>query len=94
MLPFLKKKNAPQTGVIVQTRNPDEKPDENQEDNSDGIQACAQDLLTAIQSSDTRSMADAIKAAFEILDAAPHKEGRHTNEEKPSPHTYDAQKED
>ncbi len=92
MLPFLKKKNAPQTGVIVQTRNPDEKPDENQEDNSDGIHACAKDLIDAVHAHDIKGAAEAIKAAFEILDSKPHEEGPHTNE-KPSPHTYEAQKE-
>jgi len=74
----LKRKNETTSpGVIVQNRTPD-KPDENQDDT--GIHACAQDLLSAIESKDVKGIADALKAAFEIADSAPHKEGPHTNE--------------
>jgi hypothetical protein len=88
MLPFLKKKH--QTGVITQTRQPDE--DKEPKDSEDqGLMACAQDLIDAIQASDSKRVAAALRAAFEIVDSQPHEEGEHTDEEAPFPHSYDAQ---
>lgn len=84
ILPFLDKKTA-QTGVIVKQRAPDEKPEESQGDDS-GIHACAEDLIHAIHNKDIKAAAEAIKAAFEILDAQPHEEGPHVE-----PHSYDSQ---
>jgi len=84
MLPFLKK--APSAGVIVTTRQPDE-----QKDSEDhGLRQCAKELIDAVHTKDEAAVARAIRAAFEILDSEPHEEGPHTNE-KPSPHTYEAQ---
>lgn len=84
MLPFLKKK--PQPGVMVQTRQADE---DKQPDNT-GLEACAQDLIDAVQSGDAKRVASALKAAHDICDTYSHEEGPHTNEE-PSPHTYESQ---
>jgi hypothetical protein len=80
LLPFLKKKPAAAVGVIVKTRTPDEKPEQDQDDSSAGIEACAHDLLTAIEAKDVKGIADALQAAFEIADSQPHEEGEHTNE--------------
>lgn len=86
-MPFLKKRDKQMTsGLSIKTRTPD-KTEENQE--HAGIHACAQDLMTAIHANDVKGVADALKAAFEIADKAPHEEGPHTN-----PHSYDDQKED
>jgi hypothetical protein len=87
VLPFLKRKEASSPGLIVKTRTPDEKPEENQEDDSSAaIHACAQDLILAVHSKDVKRTAEALTAAFEILDSMPHEEGEHIN-----PHSYDAQ---
>jgi hypothetical protein len=83
VLPFLKKKyEAGMGGVIVKTREPD-KTQENQEVNEEdaAIEAVASDLIEAIHSKDVKRAAEAIRAAFEIMDSLPHEEGPHTNEE-------------
>jgi hypothetical protein len=80
MLPFLKKKeDVTSPGLIVKTRMPD-KTEENQDTGSEGMHSAAQDLLSAIESKDTKAIASALKAAFDIADSQPHEEGAHTNE--------------
>lgn len=89
MLPILKRlKEAPVAGLIVKTRAPDEKPQDESDDHSAAIEACARDLITALHAKDVKGVASAICSAFEILDSLPHEEGEHTNA---SPHSYDAQ---
>jgi hypothetical protein len=94
VLPFLKSKNdkaAGIAGVIVKHREPDEKPEQDQEDDpSMAIKACARALIDAVHSRDEQGVADAISDAFEILESMPHDEAEH---ESPSPHTYEAQDE-
>lgn len=79
MLPFLKQRRD--AGLIVQTRKPDEKPSES-EDMGDPVEACAEDLINAIHAKDVRRAAEAMRAAFEIMDAEPHVEGPHESEEE------------
>lgn len=87
MLPFLKNKDKYGPGLMVKTRAPDQKPQDEQEDNhSMAIEACAHELIAAIHAKDVKSVAEALKDAFEILDSMPHEEGEHTE-----PHSYDAQ---
>lgn len=81
MLPILNKKKS-QTGVIVQQRAPDSKPEQNQEDSS-GLEIAAKDLLNAVEAKDIKGIAEALKAAFQIADSEPHEEGE--------PHSYQAQ---
>lgn len=69
MLPFLKK--SKQVGVIVEQRKPD-KPSENSE-----MDACASDLLSAIEAKDIKGIAAALKAAHDLADSVPHSEGEH-----------------
>ncbi len=88
LLPFLKKKEAGQTGAIVQTRTPDQKPEENQENQSAAIEACARELITAIHAKDHKSAANALVDAFDILESMPRDETEHS---APLPHSYDAQ---
>lgn len=83
MLPFLKKKEVPAAGLIVKTRAPDEKPNENQDDSHIAIESCAQELIRAIHAKDAKAAAMAIKDAFDILESMPHEESE--------PHSYDAQ---
>lgn len=77
LLPFLKNKRK-ETGVIVQQRSPD-MPEQESDDN--GLEAAAQDILSAISSNDSKALAMAIKAAFEICDSEPHVEGEHIEQE-------------
>ncbi len=69
-----------QDGIAQQTRKPDNKSQENQEDNA-GMEAVAHDLISAIHSRDAKAVSEALKAAFEIADSEPHEEGPHTNED-------------
>lgn len=79
MLPFLKPKRQ-DAGIAVTVRTPDGGM-EREEDHSEGLKACAADLIRAVHAKDEDSVASAIKAAFEILDSLPHNEGPHTNDE-------------
>lgn len=93
MLPFLKKKDASVAGLIIKTRAPDAAPkaDENEEkdDSSAAIEACASELVRAIHSRDAKAVAAALKDAFDILEAT--EEETPEESEAPSPHSYDAQ---
>jgi hypothetical protein len=87
----MKKKNEGHvSGILVKTREPDEKPEseDDKDDPSAAIHACAQDLVSAINANDVKAVAEAIQAAFEILDSMPHEEGPHVE-----PHSYAAQNE-
>jgi hypothetical protein len=88
VLPFLKNKDKSVAGLIIKTRKPDEKPEQDQQDDpSAAIKACANALIQAVHMRDEQGVADAISDAFQILDAMPHEEGEH----KPAPHSYEAQ---
>lgn len=71
LLPFLKNKHK-DVGVIVQHRAPDS-PEQAAESDS-GLHAAAQDMLSAISSGDAARLAQAVKAAFQILESQPHEE--------------------
>jgi hypothetical protein len=91
LLPFLKnrdKQTGGIAGMIIKTREPDEKPDTEQEDDREaGIKACAAQLISCIHAHDVQGAADALKDAFAILDSQPHTEGEHVE-----PHSYEASK--
>lgn len=91
MLPYLKKAKqaAVQTGIIMKTRQPDEPntSEDIKDDPNAAIEACASDLIKAIHMKNTAAVAEALRAAFEIMDSEPHTEGPHI-----APHSYDAQK--
>lgn len=80
MLPFQKNKQGQVAGIIMKTREPDNK---EESDNSSAIEACAKDLIEAVHSRDIKRVAEALQSAFEILE----------NSEKSSvePHSYDSQ---
>jgi hypothetical protein len=86
VLPFLAKKKQ-DAGVIVQERQPDEKPENDSE--FDELAECARDLMSAIERKDHKGMADAFHAMFQVCEEIPHAEGEHIE-----PHSYDAQKEE
>ena len=84
-LPFLQKKQV--AGVIVSHRKPDGSKEEShsEEEDSDhsGLTACMRELASALKSDNHEAAAEAFRSAFQILDAEPHEEGPHTNEEEP-----------
>ena len=78
-LPFLKKKTQ-QPGIAVEYRSPDD--DESEPNKDEPLEACAEDLIRCVASSDKAGVAKALRAAFDILDSEPHEEGPHTNDEE------------
>jgi len=82
LLPFSKKDQSI-SGALMQKRHPDQKPQENQDDSSAGIEACAQEIIDAVEAKDAKRVAEALKDAFELLD---------NDDEAPEPHSYDSQK--
>lgn len=68
MLPFLRPRS--QTGIIVETRKADsETPSEVSE-----LDAVADDLIAAVHAKDKKGVAEALQAAFAILESTPHDE--------------------
>ena len=86
MLPFLQPKRI--TSIIVQRANKsnlhDVKPEHEIEKDEEhlGLEACAEDLLKAIDERSIMGIKKALKNAFEILDSEPHVEGPHIEEEE------------
>lgn len=83
ILPFMKPKM--QTGVIVSTRKPDEIPKDESSPDDSGLEVCAQDIISALESKDAKKLAAAIKSAFQICEASPE------SDDGAEPHSYDAQ---
>ena len=82
MLPFLNKHKQSVSGLIIERRKPDETPDQDESSEGDDIlEAAASDILNAIEQKDSKHLALALRAAFQILDSEPHEEGPHLNEE-------------
>lgn len=81
MLPFLKNRDKQSGGIVHKYKSPDGgiKSEPTYSDGDD-LRECASDLLKAVQSNDINAVAEAIRAAFTILDSQPHEEGPHTNE--------------
>lgn len=68
LLPFLKRKEAQPTGIIIKTRAPDGAKADESADNSDyGIESCAGDLLRALENKDVKGIAEALESAHEVL---------------------------
>ena len=84
MLPFLKNKERSVGAINTEYRKPDEKPEHEGEmdGHEEALEACASELIRGVESGDKRMVVDALRAAFEILDAMPHEEGEHINEEE------------
>jgi hypothetical protein len=73
---------------MVKQRAPDaEEPEQAEESNdNEGLEACARELLHAIEARDHKAMARALVDLFQIADSQPHEEGEHVE-----PHSYEAQ---
>ena len=73
MLPFLKNMQEASASAPADPvkRNPD-----NEED-YDSLHVAAEDVIAAVHAKDAKALAQALKAAFEIIDSEPHEEGEH-----------------
>lgn len=73
MIPFRKNQDeASMAGPVEKIkRSPDEGAD------YDYLEACAEDLISAVKSGNAKLVADAIRTAFQVLDSEPHEEGPH-----------------
>lgn len=81
MLPFLKQRRQT-SGVIIQERDPvDSGTEEKIDEEIQALEGVASDLLSAIESKDTKKIAESLKAAFSICETYPHEEGEHIDEE-------------
>lgn len=82
-LPFLKPRRR-DAAVIISTRKAEGGQIEQGEEGSlpEGLHMASEDLIRAVHSKDAAAVSEALKAAFEILDAQPHEEGPHTNDEE------------
>lgn len=77
MLPFLKPQKQQSGGVITEVRKPDGSLNEKSDEQDQGLIAAAEDIMKAINSKDSKQLAAAIKAAFEICDSEPNSEYAH-----------------
>lgn len=80
MLPFLKNRKEPGMAGVTTLYRKEDGSNESEDMHNSGIKAAAEDLCKAIKAEDYEAAAKALKAAFEIFDSEPHKEGPHTNE--------------
>lgn len=74
MLPFLKKNKEASASAPVDSL--ERKPD-SAESEYDPLEACAEDLLQAMEKKDVKMLAAALRSAFELCEMEPHKEGDH-----------------
>jgi hypothetical protein len=75
MLPFQKKQEA---SVVMPSESIRRTPDHEEE--YDHVEAAAEDLYHAVKSGHIKGIAEALRAAFDILDSEPHHEGPHIGE--------------
>ena len=81
MLPFLKNKQK-SSGIVQTLHRPADMADKAEQTAQDAdLEICAMDILKAIKTSDIKLLSQALKSAFEMLDAAPHVEGEHIKDE-------------
>lgn len=79
MLPWMKDQKKNVAGVIMATRKPDggfrdESTPETSFSDSDGLQACAEDIIKAIEAKDAKALATALQDAFDVMESQPHDE--------------------
>jgi len=66
------KNKRKETGLIIETRKPDAMPEV--DESSAALEAAADDILAAISANNSKGLAEAIRAAFQILESEPHEE--------------------
>ena len=81
MLPWMQPKKS--GAVIMAKMKPEGSVESMQEEGEEdpSLMVAAEDIMSAIAMKDSKALASALKAAFEILDSAPHEEGPHIGEE-------------
>lgn len=74
MLPWMKKKEQSNSGLMVKIR-PSDHPEEQSEDSA--LEQAAKEVLSAIEAKDPKSLANALKVMCKMIDLEPHAEGPH-----------------
>lgn len=73
MLPFLKPKKVVET--IMGSADPKGGIDiDHEDDESSELEVAAQDVLDSLESKDAKSLAESLKAFFQMCDSYPHEE--------------------
>ena len=80
MLPFLKPEKAASV-IVARLKDHKVEPEHEESEHHHELSAAAQDLIKAVHMKDVSAVADALRAAFQHLDAEPHVEGPHEGEE-------------
>lgn len=75
MIPFLRKKD--EASASAPADKIERKPDEDKEEDYDGLEACMSELAAALKSDDAKAAAVAFRSAFDMLEMAPHEEIDH-----------------
>ncbi len=70
MLPILKHRPH-DSGLIVKNRAPDAKPEGEESDDDHAVEACAQDIISAVHAKDSKALTSALKALFECIEDSP-----------------------
>ena len=70
--------------IIGQILGPVDKEDgeEAPHDHSEALKAVVSEFIDAVHSKDVEGACTALQTAFEEMEAAPHEEGEHTNEQE------------
>lgn len=66
LLPFLRDRSRSQGGTATEYRTPDE----TSEKSDNGLEACAADILRAINENNSKALAGAIQAAYDVCASA------------------------
>jgi hypothetical protein len=75
MIPFLKKRD--EASASAPAGKIERRPDEDKEEDYDGLEACMSELAAALKSDDPKAAAVAFRSAFDMLEMQPHEEGPH-----------------
>jgi hypothetical protein len=81
MLPFLKARKVGSTAQTVSSADGHQERLGEEGETDVGLMSAAEDLIRAVHAKDAQAVADAMKAAFEIMEEMPHEEGPHIEEE-------------
>lgn len=79
---MLKVSKAPES-ISIQDLAGDRKESDSKESLHDKMLGlCAHELITAVNAKDSKKVVEAMRAMFQMLDAEPHVEGEHLEEEE------------
>lgn len=63
--------------ILAKAHKPGPEGEEEGEGDEQGLDAAAEDLISAVHGKDTAGVVEALRNAFSILDSEPHEEGEH-----------------